>query len=181
MFAFLKLRKVTASYGQFFYIYSVRITNRIAELLKQNGIPVQIVPHQYDLKESISWVNENFNFGDAWVIEIHRDSANGLALDDASRRCGIYYGTSEGSKEIGNFVCSSLISHGAHTKTWAHPDTASNHKNLGWIRKTKPIAHLLELGFMQGKNDDDHLSWLSKVAAAAIFEAFTGRSLAITH
>ena len=31
-----------------------------------------------------------------------------------------------------------------------------------------------ELGFIQGKNDDDHLRFLATVAAAVIFEAFTG-------
>lgn len=156
---------------------AIAITKRIAELIKQNGVEVEVVPHELDLRPSITWVNERFSFGDAWVIELHRDSANGLDLDDASRRCGIYYGTSESSKDVGNFVRLSLMANGANSKSWARPDTESNHGGLGWIRQTRPVAHLLELGFMQGKNDDAHLDWLAKVAASAIFEAFTGRSL----
>lgn len=156
---------------------AIIITKRMTELIKQNGVEVEVVPHELDLRPSIAWVNERFSFGDAWVIELHRDSADGLDLDDASRRCGIYYGTSESSKDVGNFVRLSLMAHGANSKSWARPDTASNHRSLGWIRQTRPVAHLLELGFMEGKNDDAHLDWLAKVAASAIFEAFTGRSL----
>lgn len=156
---------------------AITITDRTAALLREQGIEVEIAPHDKGLSQSITWVNQNFGFGDAWVLELHRDSADGLSFDDASRRCGIYYGTSESSKDIGNFVRDSFIRNGAHPKSWARSDTASRFGRLAWIRQTRPVAHLLELGFMQGNNDDDHLSWLAKVAAAAILEAFTGRSL----
>lgn len=120
------------------------------------------------------WVNNNFSFGDAWVLELHRDSANGLDQDDASRRCGIYYGTSERSRDVGEFVRRSYRFHGANERSWARPDSSSRFGRLGWIRQTRPAAHLLELGFMQGRNDEAHLNWLAKVAASAIYEAFTG-------
>ncbi|MBD1995217.1 N-acetylmuramoyl-L-alanine amidase [Leptolyngbya sp. FACHB-541] len=155
---------------------AITITDQTADLLRGQGVEVEIAPHDEDTERSIQWVNRNFSFGDAWVLELHRDSASGLDLDDASRRCGIYYGTSESSKDIGNFVRSSFILNGTHPNSWARPDTASNFGRLGWIRQTRPVAHLLELGFMQGKNDDAHLSWLAKVAATTIMEAFTGRS-----
>ena len=153
---------------------AITITNLVAELLRGRNVEVAIAPHEEDTDESIVWVNRNYSFGDAWVLELHRDSADGLDLDDASRRCGIYYGISERSKNVGEFVRRSLIKHGAHHKSWVRPDTASRFGRLGWIRKTQPVAHLLELGFMEGKNDDAHLSWLAGVAAAALFEAFTG-------
>ncbi len=155
---------------------AIIITDRTADLLRGRNVDVEIAPHAEDTDKSILWVNRNFSFGDAWVLELHRDSAVGLDPDDASRRCGIYYGTSERSKDVGEFVRRSFILHGAHPRSWARPDTASSHGRLGWIRQTQPAAHLLELGFMQGKNDDTHLSWLAQVAASAIFEAFTGRA-----
>lgn len=155
---------------------AITITNRAAELLRGRDVDVEIAPHDEDTDKSIVWVNRNFGFGDAWVLELHRDSAEGLDLDDASRRCGIYYGTSERSKDVGEFVRRSFVLNGAHPRSWARPDTASRFGRLGWIRQTKPAAHLLELGFMQGNNDDAHLSWLAEIAASAIFEAFTGRS-----
>ncbi|MEO0376732.1 MAG: N-acetylmuramoyl-L-alanine amidase [Cyanobacteria bacterium P01_A01_bin.17] len=157
---------------------AIQITDITTEVLRTNGIKVEVVPHDLNLKKSISWVNLHFDFGEAWVLELHRDSFAGLDLDDASRRCGIYYGVSQASKEIGEFVRDSFKKNGAHDKSWARPDTVSRHGSLGWIRQTDPVAHLLELGFMQGKNDDTHLSFLANLAAKVIFEAFTGKELA---
>ncbi|PSB68421.1 hypothetical protein C7B61_00910, partial [filamentous cyanobacterium CCP1] len=57
---------------------AIIITDRVAEILKRNGVEVEIVPHEYGLSGSISWINGRFVFGDAWVLELHRDSANGL-------------------------------------------------------------------------------------------------------
>lgn len=153
---------------------AIIITDRTAALLRRRGIEVEIAPHGDDTYHSIRWVNDNFGLGDAWVLELHRDSAHGLDADDASRRCGIYYGTSESSRDVGEFVRRSFLLNGAHRNSWARPDTVHRGGRLGWIRQTRPAAHLLELGFMQGKNDDEHLGWLARTAALTIFEAFTG-------
>ncbi|MBE9139471.1 N-acetylmuramoyl-L-alanine amidase [Nodosilinea sp. LEGE 07088] len=155
---------------------AITITDQIATALKERGVDVVVVPHALDYVASIKWVNDRYAFGKAWVIEIHRDSAAGLSLDDASRRFGVYYGNSEGSKAIGKFLRDSFKSHGANERTWAKPHTDSNYGKLAWIADTKPLAHLLELGFMQGKNDDEHLTRLATITAAAIYEAFTGNS-----
>ena len=158
---------------------TISITNAIASILKKSNIDVRVSPHSQDLGDSINWVNKRFNYGDAWILEIHRDSATGLDMDDASKRCGIYYGVSNESKKVGEFIRQSFISHDAHKHSWCRPDTESEDGKLGWIRETKPVAHLLELGFMQGRNDNEHLYWLASVAAHAIFEAFTGNKLKI--
>jgi len=155
---------------------AITITDQIAKVLREKGVEVVVVPHEYDFKASIKWINERYAFGQAWVIEIHRDSATGLDFKDASSRFGVYYGDSEGSKAIGTFLRDAFKTHGANEKTWARPHTSANGGRLAWIADTKPVAHLLELAFMQGKNDQEHLMWLANVATAAIFEAFTGKS-----
>jgi peptidoglycan hydrolase-like protein with peptidoglycan-binding domain len=158
---------------------AIVIVDRMAADLRARGVTVEIAPHEEDTPASIRFVNERFGFGDAWVLEIHRDSASGLDPDDASLRCGIYYGTSEGSRQVGEFMRGAYIRHGAHSKSWARADTESRHKSLGWIRQTRPTSHLLELGFMEGRNDDAHLDHLAKIGAAAVFEAFTGGTTAV--
>lgn len=152
----------------------IEIVDEMARLLKSWRIDVVVAPHDQDTHQTIPYLNERYGFGDAWVIEVHRDSATGLSHDDASRRCGCYYGTSSGSRLIGNFIRDSMKGHGAHSNTWARPDTASNHGSLGWIRNTRQLAHLLELGFMQGSNSQNHLMFLAEIGAKALFEAFTG-------
>ncbi len=153
----------------------IPIVDHMARLLRSWGVNVEVSPHSHDTHQTIPHVNSLYGFGDAWVIEVHRDSASGLSNDDASRRCGCYYGTSQGSRLIGEFVRESMKGHGAHSNTWARPDTASNHGSLGWIRQTRQLAHLLELGFMQGLNTNAHLMFLAEIGAKAVFEAFTGR------
>jgi N-acetylmuramoyl-L-alanine amidase len=153
---------------------AIKIVDLMAADLRARGVNVEIAPHEEDTQDSIRFVNERFGFGDAWVLEVHRDSASGLDPEDASLRCGVYYGTSESSKDIGEFLKAAYIRHGAHAKSWARPDTASRFGRLGWIRQTRPASHLLELGFMEGRNDDAHLRRLATIAANALFEAFTG-------
>ena len=157
---------------------AIVIVDRMAALLTARGVSVVIAPHTHDTDVSIPWVNQRYPFGSAWVIEVHRDSASGLGADDASRRCGVYTGTSSRSIEVGAFVRLAMLRHGAHARTWNRLHTQSGHGSLGWIRQTIPAAHLLELGFMEGSNDDAHLTFLARTGAAALYEAFTGHVFA---
>jgi N-acetylmuramoyl-L-alanine amidase len=155
---------------------AIYIVDVMAAELSNRGVRVEVAPHEHDTEDSIIWVNKRFSFGDAWVLEIHRDSADGLDNDDASRRCGIYSGPSESSLEVGAFVKESYLRHGAHPKSWARPDTECRFGRLGWIRQTRPASHLLELAFMEGENSDAHLAYLAGIGAAAVYEAFTGNA-----
>jgi N-acetylmuramoyl-L-alanine amidase len=158
---------------------AIVIVDQMASLLSARGVNTVVAPHSQDTDVTIPWVNQRYRFGDAWVLEIHRDSASGLDLDDASRRCGVYTGTSSRSIQVGAFIRQAFLRHGAHSNTWSRLHTQSRHGGLGWIRQTAPAAHLLELGFMQGRNDDEHLSFLARIAAAAVYEAFTGREFVV--
>ena len=156
---------------------AIKIVDFMAAEIRGRGnasVTVEVAPHEHDTEDTIRWINTRFGLGDAWVLEIHRDSASGLGADDASNRCGVYYGTSESSKDVGEFIREALVRRGAHANSWARPDTASRFGRLGWIRQTRPAAHLLELGFMEGKNDEAHLQKLAQIGAAVLFEAFTG-------
>ena len=132
------------------------------------------MPHENGLKGAIKYVNDRYDSGDAWAIEIHRDSADGLLAEQASLRCGVYYYPSQGSTEIGIFMANALKRFGAHDTSWARPDTDSRFKRLAWIREPEPVSHLLELGFMEGDNSKTHLLKLAKMAAQSLYEAFTG-------
>ncbi len=64
---------------------------------------------------------EEFSFGDAWVPELHRASADGLDLDEAARRGGLSYGTTERSQDVGECVRRSFVLNGVHPRSWARP------------------------------------------------------------
>jgi N-acetyl-anhydromuramyl-L-alanine amidase AmpD/N-acetylmuramoyl-L-alanine amidase len=153
---------------------AITLVDEIAKQLKKKGVTIDVVPHESDLKTAIKYVNARYNAGDAWAIEIHRCSADGLPAKQASLRCGVYYYPSQGSTEIGIFMANALKRFGADGTTWARPDTESGFTRLGWIRDTRPVAHLLELGCMEGDNSKKHLLKLAKIATQSIYEAFTG-------
>ena len=150
------------------------MVDEIAKQLKKKGITVDVVPHENGLKTAIQYVNARYDTGDAWAIEIHRSSADGLPVKQGSLRCGVYYYPSQASTEIGIFIANALKRFGADGTSWARPDTESGFTRLGWIRDTKPVAHLLELGCMEGDNSKKHLLKLAKIAVQSIYEAFTG-------
>ena len=150
------------------------IVDWMADYLRDYHVPTIIVPHALGLSEGIAWINARFGYGNVWALEIHRDSADGLDADDASWRCGIYTGPSAASRDVGSFLRTSMIKHGAHAKTWVRSDTESRHKRLAWIRQPKPLSHLLELGFMEGDNRAAHLQRLAQMAAKAVAEAVGG-------
>lgn len=151
-----------------------RIVDWMADYLREFHVPTVIVPHDLGLSAGIAWVNARFGYGPTWALEIHRDSAEGLERVDASYRCGIYAGASNSSREVGDFMRAAMIKHGAHLKTWHRPDTQSRHKRLAWIRQTRPLAHLLEMGFMEGDNSPAHLQLLAQIAAKSVAEAVVG-------
>jgi N-acetyl-anhydromuramyl-L-alanine amidase AmpD/N-acetylmuramoyl-L-alanine amidase len=153
---------------------AIIIVDAIAKQLEKKGITVDIVPHENGLKTAIKYVNARYDGDGAWAIEIHRGSADGLPVKQASLRCGVYYHPSQGSTEIGIFMANALKRFGAHGTSWARPDTESGFTRLGWIRDTEPVAHLLELGSMEGDNSKRHLHKLAKIAAQSLYEAFTG-------
>ena len=153
---------------------AIILVDEIAKQLKKKGITIDVVPHESDLKNAIKYVNARYNEGDAWAIEIHRSSADGLPVKQASLRCGVYYYPSQASTEIGIFVANALKRLGGDSTSWARSDTESGFKRLGWIRDTKPVAHLLELGCMEGDHSKKHLLKLAKIAAQSVYEAFTG-------
>jgi hypothetical protein len=159
-----------------------KLTDLIAALLKKKDIDVHVVPHALGLRDSIRHVNENFAFGEAWAIEIHRNAADSIVTgsERAKKDLGVYYGNSQESKMIGQFMQQSFLHEGAHSLTWARAHTDSPHGRLGWIADTNPVAHLLELGFINGAHDDDYFKWLAGLSAKGIFEAFTGRTYGAT-
>jgi N-acetylmuramoyl-L-alanine amidase len=59
---------------------AIIIVDEIAKQLKKKGITVDVVPHENGLKTAIKYVNARYDAGDAWEIEIHRCSADGLPV-----------------------------------------------------------------------------------------------------
>jgi N-acetylmuramoyl-L-alanine amidase len=155
---------------------TVYLVDAISAALKARKLTIEQVPRGLALKGKIAWVNKNYGPGDAWALEIHRDSSEGITEERASKTCGVYCGDSQGSVQIGAFIRDALRRFGADERSWALSHRESRFGSLGWIHQTKPVAHLIELGFIEGRNDNAHLDWLAGIAAKAIYEAFSGHA-----
>lgn len=159
----------------------IYITDQVAKRLWSvlDRDRVIIAPHNEDTHQTIARVNRAYDWGEVWALELHTDSSDTIKEPSASLRCGVYHGTSKASKAVADFVRDNLIIMGADkATTWSRPDTDSGHSRLGWIRQPEPLSHLIELGFIEGRNDQAHLNHLAEMAAAAILSAFAGRILA---
>lgn len=140
-------------------------------MLKARGVDVV---HMADLPftQSIAEVNRISTLGD-WALEIHMDSFstyNSFSMDD---RYGVYHlGGSARSKEIGDVMLKKWLELGANKTSWNRADTLVRFGRLGWIRDTKPTAHLVELGFIQdnqGAIDDQlHAKLLTEAICAVM-------------
>lgn len=185
--------------------HNIYITDRIAKNLRDRGITVDVVPHNLGLADSIAWVNRQSypaysqsRNDNAWVIEIHRDANYPqLPQEQKDNQMGVYYfdedrngveGSGDGiSFEVGKALADKFIALGAYKGktpsnlfdfdgTWVK-DHYLNWAgfNLGWLENTRPLAHLIEHGYMSGNGSADHLNKLADWTSQAIFETFTGR------
>lgn len=140
-------------------------------ILKARGVNVV---HMADLPftQSIAEVNRISTLGD-WAIEVHMDSFstyNSFSMDD---RYGVYHlGGNFRSWEIGEVMLKKWRQLGANKTSWNRADTLVRFGRLGWIRDTKPTAHLVELGFIQdsqGAIDDQlHAKLLTEAICAVM-------------
>ncbi len=142
---------------------AITIVDFAAERLRNLSYAVVIAPHKHDTHESIAWLNSKFRWGQAWAFEIHRDSASTIRGEEASFRCGVYHGSSVLSKSLAEQLVAGFKQSGATDKSWARNQKDSRFGRLGWIAQPECLSHLIELAFMEGKNDREHLSVLADI------------------
>ena len=66
---------------------AIILVDEIAKQLKKRGITIDVVPHESSLKTAIKYVNARYDVNDAWAIEIHRSSADGLPVKASKMDC----------------------------------------------------------------------------------------------
>ena len=153
----------------------ITIVNEMASILSEY-IPgsVVVTPHKLDTHEAIPWMNRQFAFGQAWAVEVHRDSADTIQEPDASLRCGVYHSGRGVSNTIAGRMRMEMLRMGAHSTSWSRDMHESRHGSLMWITGPRVISHLMELGFMEGDNSPEHLKRLARIGAAAVLHPFAG-------
>lgn len=156
---------------------AIIIVDSMAAILRERGLRVVVAPHKHDTHQTIPWINKQYRYGDALAVEVHRDSAEKIAEPDASLRCGFYHGNSLLSKDVARLAVAEMKRMGAHSSSWARPQSEHRAKSLAWIRQINCFSLLLELGFMEGRHDAAHLQTLARIGAASLLKIFSGGTL----
>ncbi len=145
-----------------------KIAVRIAQYLRANDVVVLLLP-DYTLADTIRTINKLGNSVTDIAFEIHKDSFEHYNEQHMNRRCGLYYASSNKSAAtIAANIVNTMKTEGAHKTSWVRPDTMSNHKRLAFCKSTKMFAMIAELGFIEGKNDDNECEWYAWTFSKAI-------------
>lgn len=110
------------------------------------------VPEGLNLDQRISWINTRAVDGDI-CIELHMNSG-GWTWVEVLAHGGSRYALNKAA-ELSSIMASSM---GIRNR-WAKSDSGTRFGSLGFIRKTKPLAFLIELGFIDNATDRDRV-WM---------------------
>jgi N-acetylmuramoyl-L-alanine amidase len=124
----------------------VDIVNRTAAKLQTDGrIQTVVVPHAFNLREQIAWLNARFpQHESGYAVEVHKNAAGSLAT-------GVEAWYLTGSAEAGN-KANSVLGELARVSRLQNrgikKDVDYRGGSLAWVRQTKPWAGLFECGFI---------------------------------
>lgn len=110
------------------------------------------VPAWLNLNDRIKWINKNSKPDDI-CIELHMNSWWGTGIEVFGH--ADYWYSLKKASEISSIMASSM----GLANRWGKSDTATRFGSLAFIRDTKPLAFLVELGFIDNANDRD-LVWV---------------------
>lgn len=108
------------------------------------------VPEGLNLNQRVAFINKNAVDGDI-CIEFHLDSAS-----ETASGCSTWYytGADYAMNKARNFQMEYTRVNGMKGRG-VHGDTTNRLGRLGFIRDTKPVALLFEMGFISNKTDLD--------------------------
>lgn len=135
------------------YRWVRKISNALYELTKTSTDYKYIfVPADINLGDRIAWINKRAVDGDV-CIELHMNSGGGNGTEVLAHAKSKY--ALAKASEISAMMASSM----GLKNRWGKPDTVSSHGTLWIIRDTKPLAFLIELGFIDNV-DDRNMVWM---------------------
>ena len=143
--------------------YSDKIAKEIRKLWNIKWVKLVIVPEWLNLQDRIKYINSN-SFNEDIAIELHMDSAT-----PAAAWCSTWYISASKYAEDKAKVFQMEYTKITWLKwRWVHGDLSNRLGRLAFVRDTRPLAFLLEMGFISNENDRN-LVWTK--AASGIYSA----------
>ena len=139
---------------------NIAIRDFVVPELEEQGFDVIVISDDKTLSQSILSVNKaTSNINDGLALDIH---CNCCGKEGAE--VYYYYGYEE-SKRIAEKLLTAYCEETGIKNNKARPDTLSQWKGLGWIRKTNVWSLLIECGYLDNTNDMNFiLSNMDRVA-----------------
>jgi len=134
-----------------------KIVAYASQIIRAHGVGVLNPPSDLSLTQTIKWINDRADNIDI-CSEIHINSSSkpntGVGLE------GWYYRNSEESKKFASFLLDAMAVESGMSKLRGVKDekTANIWGRLGFIHDTKPLACLMECGFINTDEDRKVLS-----------------------
>lgn len=153
----------TVSWDDTEFKYSQKIANEIKKMWNIPNVDLEIVPEGLNLQDRIKYINEN-SFNKDFCIELHMDSAKPTAA-----WCSTWYISASDYAEGKAKVFQMEYTRVTGIKwRWVHGDLSNRLGRLAFVRDTRPLAFLLEMGFISNEGDRN-LVWTK--AASGIYSA----------
>ena len=154
---------------------TIQITDRVAQVLRDNGVEVHVVPHSLGLGDTINWINARFKgLEDGLAIEIHKNSGGGTGNEVWTPSYPDATSKSNAAKIVEAMTNSTgLRNRGvkeAQNNRWGR---------LGFTDDTHPYALLIEAGFIDvDSNGDDADAKFAQGIAQGVLNVFGSTAVA---
>jgi N-acetylmuramoyl-L-alanine amidase len=136
------------------YTYARRVARKIAESWLHKSVLVVVVPEWLNLSQRIKYINNRAKDGDI-CIELHMNAGAVGATGSET----FYFAWSNYARRKAEIFQAEFARLSSIKTRGVKPDTATRFGRLGFIRDTKPLALLLEMGFIGNPTDRDNV-WL---------------------
>ena len=141
-------------------VLTIKITDRAAQLLREHGVGVLDVPDNLSLIQTIKWINDRANQIDL-CVEIHINAGGGTGVEGWN-----YAGEGNESDKLSQFLADAMSVETGLKNRGVKDETTNLHGRLGFVHDTKPLAVLVECGFIDGDYEflskDENLTKMAK-------------------
>jgi len=153
--------------GQYEANDNVRMADRVIQYMQSWGIPSVKMPHDIgDLQAEINYMNNNFAFGSAFGIQIHRNAGGGTGNE-------VWTAASGDQIALATSILNAMTSI-TGLKNRGVKDIIASNWPLGWINKVNCETVLIEARFIDIDSITDTDDYLDAYAIACGIADFLG-------
>lgn len=115
-------------------------------ILRSQGITVATISDDISLLDTINKINKDYPTYDL-AVELHINAGGGTGVE------GWYYQNDEVSKKLSDDILNGIVSETGMKSRGSKDESTNRHGRLGFVHDTKPLACLIECGFIDSIED----------------------------